>query len=145
MWNPDEHSEEENARWCWLRAIEWGRWPLFLSQSVAPLLLLRLPVGTVVAVFVALNLLWAGVRYRFVSVPMATAGALIALPKWLVCAGCALYLYYAAGDTDRALVALLWPLIVLLIGVFPTTRAGVLEARFQAALGLTDAWLACGE
>ena len=43
MWNPSEHTKEENTKWSWLRAIEWGQWPLFMSQIFAPLLLIIIP------------------------------------------------------------------------------------------------------
>lgn len=33
-------TEEEYERWSHLRACEWGEWPLFIIQPVAPVLLL---------------------------------------------------------------------------------------------------------
>ena len=36
VWNPADHSDQDNLTWSFLRAVEWGRWPIFLSQPVAP-------------------------------------------------------------------------------------------------------------
>lgn len=43
LWNPHENSDQENLRWCWLRAVEWGKWPLFVSQPLLPLMLFTCP------------------------------------------------------------------------------------------------------
>src|SRR5260370_20609095 len=85
MWNHLHHPDEDNLRWCWLRAIEWGNWPIFLSQTLAPVLLLWLTWQTVViGVFVA-NILWAlFVRRNFISVPLADVGDFFVLARWIV-------------------------------------------------------------
>ena len=40
VWNPEEHTNEENLRWSLLRGIEWGIWPAFLSIPVVPISLI---------------------------------------------------------------------------------------------------------
>jgi hypothetical protein len=141
MWDPLLHSDEENVRWCWLRAVEWGRWPIFLSQSIAPVLLAFLSVPVVILSFVGLNLLWALVRYRFVSRRLAELGFFIVLPKMLICAGMAIYLYLQ-HDILKAAFALVWPALIFIIGVFPTVQIGVLQGKFMQALRLGDVWRA---
>lgn len=139
MWDPVLHSEEENVCWCRLRAVEWGRWPIFLSQSVAPIVLAFLSVPVVILSFVGLNLLWALVRYRFVSRRLAELGVFIVLPKMLICAGMAVYLYLH-HDILKAAFALVWPALIFIIGIFPTVQIGVLQGKFMEALGLGDVW-----
>jgi len=144
VWDPLLNTDEENVQWCWLRAVEWGRWPIFLSQSVAPVLLAFLSVPTVVVLFVCLNLLWALIRYRFVSARLAEIGVFIVLPKTLVSVGMAVYLYLD-HDITKAVVALLWPILIVIIGIigiFPTVRIGLLQGKFMEALGLGDVWQA---
>ena len=139
MWNPEEHSEDENVQWCGLRAIEWGRWPLFLSQTIGPLLLLRLPISFVIIGFLTLNVLWALVRYRFVSPKFAYIGVLFTFPKILIWIGCAAF-FFVHHDTSKALVSLFWLPIISIIGMIPTTQVGILQGRFMETLGLSDVW-----
>src|SRR6266404_1826922 len=58
-WDPRIHSGEDNLRWSWLRAVEWGRWPIFLSQPLAPVLLIWWPWHIVVVTVFVANCLWA--------------------------------------------------------------------------------------
>ena len=40
LWNPAIMPLEANVQWAHLRAMEWRNYPAFLSQGLAPLLLL---------------------------------------------------------------------------------------------------------
>lgn len=133
LWNPEENSLEDNSRFALLRGIEWGNWPLFLSQSVAPLLLFALPWQTVLVSVVVANVLWAFVRYRFISVVAANLGMYVVQLKWFICPGAAAYLY-SHNQTTAAILALLWPLLVIVIPGVPI-KAGVLEAMVMEKLG----------
>ncbi len=134
-WNPAEHSDQDNLTWCWLRAVEWGGWPIFLSQPIAPLFLLFFSWRAVVVGTVVLNLLWAGfVRYRVVSVRAAYYGAIVVRLKWLTCPAVAIYLY-SRGEMLGAAFAFLWPLVIFVIGVVPTTQVGKIQYMFMAQLG----------
>jgi hypothetical protein len=42
-WNGEEHNDDENFLWAWLRAVEWSLWPLFIAQPIVPFLLLLNP------------------------------------------------------------------------------------------------------
>jgi hypothetical protein len=113
---------------------------MFMSQPIAPLLLIFFPIEYVIGLFVGLNLLWATIRYRWTSVPMASIGPLFTSPKWLLSIGAAIYLYQA-HDIPRALVALLWPLESGYLGaIVPPTQIGILQGQFMSALGLEDVW-----
>ncbi|MBI1760251.1 MAG: hypothetical protein HYR56_02335 [Acidobacteria bacterium] len=135
MWNPLQHSDEENTLWSWLRAVEWGRWPIFMSQPLAPIALLFLSWKAVVLVVVTLNILWAMlIRYNFVSVSAADFGVIFIRLKWLVCPMTCFYLYHN-GETTKAAVALFWPLIIFVIGIIPTVQVGRIQKMFMYRLG----------
>lgn len=134
-WIPGEHSDQENLTWAWLRAIEWGRWPIFISQSIAPFFLLFFPWPAVVVGSILLNLLWAGfVRYRFVNIKAAYYGTIVVRLKWVTCPAVAIYLY-SAGELVGAVLALLWPLLIFVIGALPSTEIGRIQNMFMSELG----------
>ncbi len=135
MWNSAEHTDEENLRWSYLRAIEWGRWPIFVSQIYAPMLLLFLPWQAVVVAVVLSNIFWAiFIRYRHVSIGPASVGALLTRLKWALCPIAAIYLL-VSGNTVNALFALLWPFVIFVIGIIPTVQVGKIQKMFMAQLG----------
>ena len=75
LWNPHENADEENRRWCWLRAVGWGRWPLFFSQPLLPLMLFIWSWKEAVLIVLACNLAWRfAVTYNFINVPLASFG-----------------------------------------------------------------------
>jgi hypothetical protein len=133
-WNPAEHSDDDNLQWCWLRAVEWGRWPIFLSQPLAPALLIWFPWQAVVVGVIIANLLWAFfIRYRFVSAGAADAGVLFVLLKWLSWPVATFYLFHV-GRKPECWVALAWPVLIFVIGAFPTTQVGRIQVWFMQAL-----------
>jgi hypothetical protein len=135
MWNPAEHTDEENLRWSWLRAVEWGRWPIFVSQIYAPILLLFLPWPAVVIAVIISNILWALViRYHHVSVGAASMAAVLTRLKWVICPITAIYLL-ASGNIGNSVFALLWPLVIFVIGIVPTVQVGKIQKMFMAQLG----------
>jgi hypothetical protein len=134
-WIPGEHSDQENLTWAWLRAVEWGRWPIFVSQPIAPLFLLFFPWPAVVVGTILLNLMWAGfVRYRFVNIKAAYYGAIVVRLKWVTCPAVAIYLF-SAGELVGAVLALLWPLLIFVIGALPSTQIGRIQNMFMSQLG----------
>jgi hypothetical protein len=145
MWNASEHTDEENVRWCWLRATEWAVWPLFVAQPIVPVLLLFWSWPKVVLALSVSALLWKLVRYRFVSAKLAYFGVLATLPKWPIGIAVAVYLV-AHAQYANAAVSACWPLLTLmlmpvlqLIPPIPT-QVGILQGRFMQALGLGGVW-----
>ncbi len=135
VWNPAQHPDDVNLRWSLLRAIEWGRWPIFLSQPIVPVLLLSLDWKVVVVGVIVTNLLWAiFIRYRWVSVAAACWGAVVVKVKWVVCPAAAAYLF-TRGDKIGAAISLLWPLLIFIVGAVPTTQVGRIQNLFMARLG----------
>ncbi len=125
-WNSSEHSDQDNLTWSYLRAMEWGRWPIFLSQPIAPILILFFDWKHVVIGVVVANVLWALVRYQFVSVSLAYFGALVVKLKWLTIPSVALYLFLK-GQRMSAAISLFWPIIIFIIGILPTTQVGRIQ------------------
>jgi hypothetical protein len=95
-WNPLEHSDEENLRWSWLRAVEWGIWPAFLSGPIVPLLLPFFEWWKVIGIVVVLTVLWSFIRYKYVNLTMASFGVYFVSLKWVVCPAVAIYLNITA-------------------------------------------------
>lgn len=134
-WNPEEHSLDDNLKWSWLRAIEWGRWPIYLSQPIAPLLLLWFSWLQIVCGVIVVNLIWAVVaRYRFVSVTAADAGAIFVMLKWVVWPVSSILLFMWHRYPE-AWISVFWPVLILFLGAIPTTRIGKIQAMFMHALG----------
>jgi hypothetical protein len=135
MWNPRNHSDEDNLRWCWLRAVEWGNWPVFLSQTYAPVLLIWLTwKEVIIGVFLA-NLLWAlFIRSNFISVPLADLGFFVVFPRWitwLVATGVLFYLW----KQPECWVSVAWPAIIYPLMLFTPTKIGLVQDRFMRELG----------
>jgi hypothetical protein len=109
MWIAAEHSDEENSRWTWLRAVECIGWPLFMSQPVVPVLLYFCDWRWVLLGVFLVTLLWrVTVLQWFVSVRFVGIGALFVRLKFLTCPVMAV-LIWREGDYIGAVLALLWP------------------------------------
>lgn len=135
MWNPHEHNDEENLRWSWLRAVEWARWPIFISQPIAPIFLLVFNWYEMAIGFILANILWAVfVRHKYVNVFLAYFGVLFVKLKWIFSPVMAFY-FYSETEYKNAIIALLWPLVISVIDAFPTTQIGRIQQMFMAVLG----------
>jgi hypothetical protein len=135
MWNPIEHSDQENLHWAWLRAVEWGRWPIFLSQTIAPVLLIWLPWFNVVAGVFILNLIWAlFIRYKFISAVAASAGIYVVLARWVTWPAATIDMFIQKRYPE-CLVALAWPVLILPLGAFTPVQIGRIQVEFMHALG----------
>lgn len=138
MWNPIEHTDDENVRWSWLGAVEWGAWPIFMSQPVAPLALIFFPWWSVIFIMTALNVVWAlFISHRIVIPALAFWGAIIVRLKWIACPVAA-YLLWHKGMKGIALMALFWPLVILVVP-HGSTQIGVIQKMFMRCLGYEPA------
>jgi hypothetical protein len=135
LYNPAENSDQNNLRWAWLRAVEWGAWPLYVFQPIAPILLLFFNWKIVVIFIYLLNLSWSLIRYRFISPFFADIGNLAAHLKWPISIGIAIYFAFQR-NYFLALISLSWPLITILLSFFsPSTKIGVLQEIFMNSMG----------
>jgi hypothetical protein len=134
-WN-EGFSDQENLKWSMLRAIEWGIWPAFLSQSIVPLLLIVFEWWEVIGVFIILTILWSFVRYRYVNVAMARFGVFFVLLKWITVPAAVIYLF-VQHNYISAVVALLWPIFLApYLGIFiGGTKIDKIQEMFMSQLG----------
>ena len=94
----------EAEEWSRLRAIEWGRLPLVMSMTVAPVLLLFWSYLPVIGLFFCMNIAWAFVRYRLINATVARLADYIARPVLPVCLLSAIY-FFVHRAPERAIVA----------------------------------------
>ncbi|SRR6266478_1770803 len=107
-----ELTESEVQRWLTARSIEWTNWPAYLSQPIFPVLVVFYRWPYVAAGVVIVDILWAIIRYSFVSPSLSNIGCLFVVwLKWPAGIGSAIYLFttrqYVAGT-----LAVLWPLFL---------------------------------
>jgi hypothetical protein len=126
------YSDAEIERWLFLRAVEWSAWTAFLSQPIAPVLLIMLPWPTVLLVVVCSDLVWQCIQYGFVSVRLSKLSCLfVVLLKWPAAVGSSIYLLVHAKYI-LAIVALLWPALAGLLG----SPVGMLFGLFRIRRGV---------
>lgn len=117
MWNPSQHSADENVRWSWLRATEWVNWPLFLSQPVIPILLYFYDWAIVLGGLLIICLFWRALIVPFwVSPTLASIGVYFVQLKFLT-APIMAWLLWQREDLPLALTALLWPIFGPALGL----------------------------
>ena len=135
IWNPHHYTDQENLQWCWIRAIEWGIWPAFITIPVVPVLFLFFTWWKVICAIIILTILWAFVRYRFVNLTLATLGVYFVFLKWITCPVVALLLVLK-HEYVLAILALIWPLLAANIGIFVGgSQIGIIQKMFMAELG----------
>lgn len=133
--NPHLYTDDENLKWSWLRAVEWGQWPLFIAQLMAPILFLFCPWWLIALAVVLLTWLWAVIRYKWISIILLGLGAYITVLKWPVSIIVGIY-FLANGKYLLAAVSGFWPLITLLMmWVTPSTKIGVIQNTLMNKLG----------
>ena len=115
MWNPRDNSDDDNLRWCRLRALEWLHWPIFISQPFAPVALLFFSWWSVIVATLLATVFWIFfVRHKIVMPVLAWWGASIVWLKW-ISSPVAAYLLWRRGAKGVAIEALCWPLLTLLM------------------------------
>jgi hypothetical protein len=154
VWNPTEHSNEENVRWSWLRAVEWIGWPLFLSQPVVPVSLYFYSWPVVIGAVVVIAFAWRAVIVPFWVAPSLAAIGPLFVPLKFISAPVMAYLIWQRGDTPIALMALVWPFLGPVVAqwvlILPTalmeltplgkaSQIGLVQTRFLAAMGFRPA------
>ena len=137
LFNSSEYTGEEILRWCWLRGVEWGRWPLFVAQPIVPVLFIFFSWWKITVVVVLLTWLWAFIRYSYISIILADLGCLFAHLKWPLSVGVGIYLL-TEGRYLLAALSALWPLVTLILQfITPRMQIGKMQERFLNELGLS--------
>lgn len=133
--DPSLYTDEENLRWCWLRSCEWGEWPLFIGQLIAPLLFLKFPWWYVTVALIVLSWGWILIRYKFVSIMLVGLGPFVIILKWPVSIGIGIY-FLINGRYLLGVVSALWPVITLVLMLLtPTTKIGAIQIALMSKLG----------
>jgi hypothetical protein len=118
-------TRQELARWLHLRALEWANWPVYLSLTTVPILLIFCRWYYVLGAVVFSDLLWVLIRYAIVSPTLSLVGsALVENLKWPIAIGSSIYLF-VKGHHVIAFLALAWPLLGGLICV--PGQVGIIE------------------
>ena len=127
LFSPREYTYEEVSRWCWLRAIEWGRWPLFIAQPIAPILFIFFPWWKIVIAVVVLDWLWTLIRYKYISIILADLGCLIVYLKWPLSVGVGIY-FLVMGNYLLSAFSVFWPIITLILQfITPPMQIGKIQ------------------
>jgi hypothetical protein len=135
IWNPSEYSDEENLQLSWLRAIEWGNWPLFITQPIAPILIVFFEWWKIAIIITICNYLWSLLRYKYVSVFLADLGSLFIHLKWPASISVAIY-FIIQKNYHSAIFSGLWPIITLILLIFaPRTQIGKLQNIIMKKIG----------
>ncbi|HQG93116.1 MAG TPA: hypothetical protein PLN27_15780 [Acidobacteriota bacterium] len=137
-WKPELHSDQENLRWCYLRAIEWKALPAFVSQPIIPILFIFFPWYLVLGGLLILSWLWAAIRNKFVSPSIAEYGVFFVKLKWITIPAAVIYLAYSAHYV-LAGVSLFWTYLAVIFGFVPGGKTGVIQERFMKSLGYESA------
>lgn len=137
--NTYDFTEDELRRWLLLRATEWCYFPGFISQPVVPISLIFFPLVTVLLSIFLINLLWVYVRYSYVNINLARfAVFFVGYLKWPATIGSFIYLLINKQYLP-AVVALLWPAIVLIKIFFGYPgKIGVIELEFAKKIGYVN-------
>src|SRR5579859_4753684 len=150
MWNPAEHSDDDNLRWSLLRAMEWINWPLFISQPLVPILLYFYSWLWVIGSVLLITFAWRQIVVPVVISPtLAYMGPLFIKARFATGPIMA-FLIWQRGDHWTAGLAVLWPFLGAMTGLWivgiiqapvsltalgRATQIGVVQRRFMAALG----------
>lgn len=133
-WNPLEHSDEENLRWSWLHAVEWGIWPAFLSGPVVPLLLPFFEWWKIIGIVAILTVLWSFIRYKYINLAMARFGVYFVFLKWIACPLAIIYLV-VQHNYILAILSFLWPMLAAYLEIFVGgIQIGKIQKMFMAEL-----------
>lgn len=138
FWNPNNHSREENSKWCQLRAIEWGKFPLFISQPFVPILLHYYAWWKILIFIILFNFLWCIIRYQFVSKILAETGVYLLKLKWPISILICIYFLFQK-KYFLGVLSISWPFVTLILTMLTgPTQIGMIEKLFAYNLGLID-------
>jgi hypothetical protein len=131
---PDSNDELLKARLSvGLRAVEWEIWPLFLSNTLVPLLYLMFDWWLVWLLVLAASIVWLPFGHRMPVLPLAQLGyVLVRFTRWPAILGVGIYLLLER-NIWLGIACFLTPLLATLLGMaFPKNRDRLrrLEDRF---------------
>lgn len=128
------YTDDQKLKWSWLRSVEWGIWPLFITQPIVPILFIFFEWWHVIIAVIILTWLWAFIRYQFISLTLAWYGAYFVTIRWIVSIIVGLY-FLSEKNLFLAIISGLYPMIIMVLKFFvPTTQVGILQDMFMDKL-----------
>jgi hypothetical protein len=126
--------DKDNERILLLRALEWGNWPLFIVQPIAPVLLLFIDWWKLLIGVMLLDWVWALIRFRYQSIILALFAAIFVRLKWI--SSIALGIYFLIKQAYfLSILSFLWPIITMLLVYFtPPFEVGRMQNMFRDKL-----------
>lgn len=133
-------THEQLMRACLLRAVEWELWPLFLSQSILPILYLMIPWKLASLLVCSLTVVFLLFRYRLASLLVAVIGQnIVRLTRWPALLGITCYFFWKGSVSLGALTLATVPIVTVvfwLMGLLtPSSGTVRLQRMFLVQAG----------
>jgi len=133
-------TSEELIQVCFLRAVEWELWPLFLSQSILPVLYLIIEWKLAWMLVCFLTVLFALFRYPVANIWVAVIGQnIVRLTRWPAILGIACYCFWKGRIFLGVLALATVPIITIVfwLTALVTPKSGTtrLQRIFLAQAG----------
>lgn len=135
-WNEFEHTDEENLKWSWLRSIEWGAFPVYLTQPIIPVLIFFIDWKIVIGFIIVINWLWNFVKYKYLNLSISTSVVFfVTFLKWISSLGFGIY-FFIQKDYFLCLLCGLYPLWSGIIGRLNISpKIGIIQQKIMNKLG----------
>jgi len=134
---PNAAEAARMREWCRNCADYWLNWPMWLSDILAPILLLFIPVLYVLTFFLLTNAIWAYlISYRWASLWLASYGHYVVQTfRWWVTISCAV-IQILQGRYATALFTMCWLLIhIAVCMVMPSNNKEIVRAFYAQSIG----------
>ena len=105
------YTREEIYAFIIQRSLEWANWPLYISLSVFPVLLIYIPWWQLLMGFFVFNWIWRLVRCRYQSIGLAMLGAFSIPLRWLISIIMAIY-FFITKSYFLSFLSIFWPILV---------------------------------
>ena len=105
------YTDEEMYAFIIQRSLEWVNWPLYISLSVVPVLLIYIPWWKLLIGVIVLNWIWRFVRCRYQSIGLAMLGALLIPLRWPISIIMAIY-FFITKSYFLSFLSVFWPILV---------------------------------
>jgi len=108
------YTREEIYAFIIQRSLEWANWPLYISLSVFPVLLIYIPWWQLLMGFFVFNWIWRLVRCRYQSIGLAMLGAFSIPLRWPISIIMAIY-FFITKSYFLSFLSIFWPILATYI------------------------------
>jgi len=135
FYNPNTATNAENLQWAWLRAVEWGNWPLFIAQPIAPILFRYYTWWHVILCILIISWAWCLIRYKFISIILMDLAITFVHLKWPISIIIGI-LFLREHNYFYAAISSFYTIINLVMILFvPSVKIGVIQKNIMSAFG----------